>query len=460
MNKRYTHIDLTEGSISRHVLRMAPPMAVAFLATMIFNIVDTWFVSQLGDEPLAAMGFTFPVVMLIHAIAMGIGLGVSAAVSQAYGKGDRRRIRQLASLGMILGFIIFVGVAILGLLKMDTLFTLLGAKSDTLALTKGYMSIWFWFLPLGVLPMVGNNAIRATGDTLRPSIVMIAGAIINCILDPLLIFGIGIFPEMGIAGAALATGIARSSTLLLSLAIMYRFDLLIGRWCGWRELITTWSMILKIAIPATATNLLMPLTNAVITRIIAGFGTVAVAATAAGQRVEMFAFLVPMSMGSALVPLIGQNWGAKKLHRVRQSFIITNWYGFGYCALCLLLAIPFAPFVAQWFSDTPEIVALIADYLRIILIGSLLNPIVIHAGFALNSVERPGQAALLNGIRLAGLLLPLAWLGSLFYGIHGVYAGMTAASLLSGAIALVWFLKVIPGSGASQIDLKTAPLIS
>ncbi len=445
MKTGYTSFKLSEGSISDHVLRMAPPMVVAFLSMMIFNIVDTWFVSLLGDQPLAAMGFTFPVVMFVHSLAMGLGLGVSAAVSQAFGKGDKDRIRHLAGSGMILGFLSMICLSVLGIVFMERIFGLLGARDRVLELTESYMRIWLLFLPIGVLPMVGNNAIRATGDTLRPSIIMIIGAVINCGLDPLLIFGAGFIPGMGIAGAALATGISRSFTLFLSLAIMYRFNLLMRGWCGGRILIQAWGTILRIAVPATATNLLMPLTNAVITRIIAGFGTVAVAAVAAGQRVEMFAFLVPMAMGSALVPLIGQNWGARRLDRVRRSYIITNWYGFGYTALFYFLIIPTAPVVSTWFSDNAEITQLITHFLWIMPAGALLNHIVIHTGFALNAVERPGQAAILNAVRLLGLVLPLAWIGSKILDVQGVFLGMTTANLLSGMIALIWFLKVIPG---------------
>ena len=459
MSKKYAPIDLTDGSVSRHVIRMAPPMAVAFLATMVFNIVDTWFVSRLGDQPLAAMGFTFPVVMFIHSITIRLELNMSAAVSQAFGKGDRERIRHLASAGLLLGFIIISAFAVLGLVTMDTVFGLLGAKGDILELTRQYMRVWFWFLPVGVLPMVGNNAIRATGDTFRPSIIMVTGAILNCILDPIMIFGVGFFPAMGMAGAALATGISRSVTLVLSLAIMHRFGLLTRFRSGWHRLFAAWATILRISVPATATNLLMPLTNAVITRIIAGFGTAAIAATAAGQRVEMFAFLVPMAMGSTLVPLIGQNWGARRLDRVRRSYIITNWYGFAYIALCFVLILPLAPVVASWFSESPDVTTLITDYLRIILAGAMLNHIVIHTGFALNAVERPAQAAMLNAIRLLGLVLPLAWAGSKMIGIHGVFFGTSLANLLSGTLALIWFLRLIPKNVCrTPADIKSTEL--
>ena len=446
MHKKYQHFDLSQGSISRHILRMAPPMAVAFMAMMIFNIADTWFVSRLGDIPLAAMGFTFPVVMLVHSLVMGLGLGASAVISQAFGKNDRRRIRVLATAGMILALFLALFISVFGLIFMEPLFRVMGARDETLAMTIRYIRIWFYFTPFAVLPMVGNNAIRATGDTLRPSIIMITGAVLNCILDPLLIFGPGPFPALGIEGAAWATGISRGVTFVISLFIMNRFDLLTRKIADVRELFSAWAAITKIAVPATATNLLMPLTNAFITRIIAGFGDYAIAASAAGQRIEMVAYLVPMSMGTALIPLIGQNWGRGNLQRVRAAYIQTNWYGFAYTAICLLASIPLAPIIAPLFSKNPAIIQLITHYIWIILIGSLLNFIVIHTGFAMNAIGKPFQASLLNLIRLMGMVLPMAWIGSRILGIHGVFWGMTTANLIMGATALVWFLKILPAT--------------
>jgi len=151
---------------------------------------------------------------------------------------------------------------------------------------------------------------RATGDTLPPSIALSASAVLNVILDPIFIFGFGPVPAMGIKGAALATGIARLVSLSWSFGLLhYRCELLTRHWTGFREMFRYWGEILHVGLPNAATSMLNPLAMGVITRFIAGYGESAVAATAAGQRIEHFTYLVPMAMGASLVPIIGQNWG-------------------------------------------------------------------------------------------------------------------------------------------------------
>lgn len=438
------HIDLTQGSIPRQVLRMMPPMATAFLAMMAFNLADTWFVSRLGTRPLAAMGFTFPVVMLFHSIAMGIGLGTSSCVSRAIGGRNHDRVQHLATYSLLLTFLLMTILVCLAAAALPALLTGLGAESGPRQLAARYLRVWFLFAPIVALPMVGNNAIRATGDTLRPGIIMATAAVLNVLLDPLLIFGWGPVPGMGITGAALATGISRLLTVVWAFWIMDRkCRLLTFRWSGVRQVVQSWLEVLHIALPSAATNLLMPVTMAVVTRLIAGFGEEAVAATAAGQRIEQFTYLLPMAMGTTLVPIIGQNWGAGRVDRVREAWIKTNWYGIVYAVLCLCLAFPLAAPVARCFSRDPVVVRLITRYLWIILAGAIFQHPFVHTGFAFNAIRKPFHASILTVLRMVVLVVPLAWLGSRTLGVCGVYGGIAVATVLSGIAAFLWFGKTM-----------------
>ncbi len=440
---------LTSGSVMGHVLRMTPPMAAAFFAMMAFNLADTWFVSRLGTQSLAAMGFTFPIVMLFHAISMGIGLGVSSCVSRAIGAQDHHRVQHLATYSLLLTFVVMSCLTLLGSWLLPTLLARLGATAQTALLATTYMRIWFLFTPVIAIPMVGNNAIRATGNTLQPAIVMSTAAVLNVIMDPIMIFGWGPIPAMGIPGAALATGLSRLLTVGWALWLMHhQCHLLTREWAGLRTLLRVWGNVLQIAVPSAATNLLMPITMGIVTRLIASHGELAVAATAAGQRIEQFMYLVPMAMGSTLVPIIGQNWGARRVDRVREVWFKTNWYGIGYAVLCVGLAVPLAEPVAHWFSKDPEVIHLITRYLWIMLTGAILQHPMVHTGFAFNAIQKPLHAALLTIIRLAVLAVPLAWCGSRLWGVYGIYAGIATATWLSGLLALVWFGRTLAASNS------------
>jgi len=438
------HIDLTTGSLGRHILRMTPPMVMGFFAMMVFNMTDAWFVSRLGTIPLAAIGFTFPPVMIFYSIALGLGIGTSSCVSRAIGQGNPERVKHLTTYSLLLALLVMGFLAILGQVFAPAVLRAMGADGETFPLALTYMRIWFCFVPFAVLPMVGNNAIRSTGDTLRPGLIMAVGALLNLCLDPLFIFGLGKFPALGVAGAAIATGIARMATMILSIWLLhFRFRMLSWVRPVWSELLAAWRSVLFVAAPAAAANLLLPVTSGIIIHFIAGFGVAAVAATTAGQRIEGFAYMVPMAMGTGLIPIIGQNWGAGRLDRVRGAWVRTNFYGIGYALICWVAALFLAPIVATWFTRDPEVDYLITLYLRIILVGAVLQHSSVHTGFAFNAIEMPWHASSLMVIRLAGLVIPLAWIGSQLAGVPGIFAGMALGQGLSGIIALLWFGHIL-----------------
>lgn len=215
-----TGTDLTRGDLGRHLWKLTLPGIAGSLAIMIFNLTDTFFVSRLGTEALAAMGFTFPAVMVIGSVAMGLSLGSSSVISRAIGSQDFARARRTATDGIILAVAAVAVISTVGVLTIDPLFRLLGASGKTLELTGDYMLIWYLGAVAFIMPPVGDGALRATGDMLRPLVVMCVCALINLVLDPLLIFGLWGFPEMGVKGAALATVIARFCGISISCIFM------------------------------------------------------------------------------------------------------------------------------------------------------------------------------------------------------------------------------------------------
>jgi putative MATE family efflux protein len=204
------------------LLRLTAPMILGILGIHLFHLVDTFFVGRLGTEALAAMSFTFPVVFVVGGVALGLGLGASAVVSHAIGEGDWHRVRRLTTDSLTLGLIVVASLIVIGLATVDPVFRMLGASEELIPLIKSYMFVWYPGMIFVVIPMVGNNCIRATGDTRTPSLIMVLAGAVNGALDPLFIFGLGPFPRLGLAGAALATVIGRSITFTVALLILAR----------------------------------------------------------------------------------------------------------------------------------------------------------------------------------------------------------------------------------------------
>ncbi|MGL4447659.1 MAG: MATE family efflux transporter, partial [Shewanella sp.] len=207
---------LLSAPISRVLLNMSLPNLIGIMTVLGFSLADTFFISQLGTEALAAISFTFPVTLVVSSIAIGIGAGVSTNLGRLIGSGNAPKAKVFLHDALLLTFALTVSLAALGGIFIDPLFRLLGANASSLPLIHNYM--WYWYLgaPLLVLLMVGNQGLRSTGDTRSPAMIMVLAAIINLILDPLLIFGLGPFPRLEIQGAAIATVISWFVALSLS----------------------------------------------------------------------------------------------------------------------------------------------------------------------------------------------------------------------------------------------------
>ena len=435
---------LIEGPIDRILVRMTIPMIVGILSMIAFNLTDTFFVGRLGTSELAAMSFTFPVVFIINSLTMGIGMGATSVISRAIGSGDHNKVRRLTtdSLGLAL---LLVGIlASIGLLTINPVFRALGATGEILPLIKKYISIWYLGVIFVVIPMVGNSAIRATGDTRTPSLIMLVAVTVNVILDPLLIFGIGPFPRLELEGAAIATVTARATTMVVSLWVLIRREHMITLIRPrLKQVLDSWRNVLYIGLPSAGTNMIIPLAIGIITRMVAGYGPPAVAALGVSTRIDPFALGVIFALGSALGPFVGQNYGARKIDRVwtalRHSHRFAFVWGLGMLTLIALAAQP----IASVFSKDPEVVGTTVRYLRLVPIGYGMQGVLMLSNVTLNMLNKPLHAASIVLIQMFVLYIPLALLGSALFGLVGIFTAAATASLTAGVLAYVWVRRVL-----------------
>jgi putative MATE family efflux protein len=427
---------LTEGSVGKTLIRLTIPMIFGMVGLVTFNLVDAFFVGRLGTAELAALSFTFPVVMVINSLALGLGTGAGAVISRAIGEGDHVRVKRLTTDSLILSVLFVMCFVIAGLLTIEPVFRLLGANAQTVPLIKQYMRIWYLGVGFVVIPMVGNNAIRATGDTRTPGIIMIVAMIVNMTLDPLFIFGIGPFPRLEIAGAALATVIARATTFTVALWVLgYRDRMLAPVLAPLSRIVASWKSILYIGVPTAASRIIVPLAMGAVTRIAAGYGPETVAAFGVATRIEFFALTVVRALSTVLAPFIGQNWGAGKLDRVKSGITYSNKLSFGWGAVMFVVLALAARSIAGIFNANPAVVSTIVLYLRIVPIGYGIHGSFILAGAALNVLHRPLHAAGLSITQMFALYLPFALAGSYLFGLAGLFTGLLAAMIAGGVIA-------------------------
>jgi putative MATE family efflux protein len=439
-------VKLTEGPVRKQILGLTRYLLLGTIATMTFQVADAYFVAQLGTRELAALAFTFPMVMILHAIAIGLGTGVTAVVSRVIGEGDISRARILTTDSLFLAFFIAVTFAIGGFLAVDPLFKAMGAEPDVLVHIKAYMYVWFFGMPVMIVPLIANSVIRAYGDAKFPSLIMGGSAVLNIFLDPIFIFGAWFIPGLGLAGAAYALLISRFVTFTLSLFVLhFRVHGMVYEWPSLARMSHSWGQLLHIALPSTATQLIQPVSAAILTTLIASYGASAIAAYGVATRIEMFSLIFVMSLSIAMGPFVGQNAGAGRMDRVKESmrfaYKAVLVYGF---IVAGLLAV-FGSYLAHEFSEDTAVIALAAFYLLVVPISYGCMGIINISSGSLNSLAKPMPAMAIGISKSMVVQLPCAYAGSALYGVKGVFIGMAAATFIVSVLAFVLARRAING---------------
>lgn len=440
--KKRTKQDLLNGPVNLTLKNMTIPMIFGMLLLMTFNLVDTFFVSMLGTQPLAAISFTFPITFTVISLAIGLGIGTSAVIAKTLGRGDEDDARNIATVAMLITAVIVSVVSFIGYLFSDQIFSLLGAKPNLLPLIHEYMDLWF-IGSVGLIgPMIGNAVLRASGDTHTPSYVMGSAGLINAILDPIFIFGFGPIPAMGIQGAAIATLISWGFGLVLILYILgFQRNLIHLKLPSFSIFKTATMKILHIGLPAAGANMLTPIAAAVMTAIAATYGESAVAAFGVGSRIESIACLVVLALSMTLPPFISQNLGAGKLSRVNDAYKVSTrfvlFWQIGVYALLILIS----PLIADIFTQEQSVAEIITLFMWILPLGYGLQGVIILTNSSFNALHKPLVALTLSIIRLFIFYVPLAYLGSELFGLTGFFIGALLGNLLMASLSYHLFAK-------------------
>ncbi len=435
---------LTEGPVGRHLVDMTLPVLLGITTMMAQGLIDTWFIGRVGDAELAAFGFSFPILMIVTSVAIGLGAGTSSVVARAIGANDHRRARRLSTDSLLLSFLIVAAVSFVGVLTIGPLFRLLGAPDDLIPLIRGFMTILYAGVPFIVVGMVGMASMRATGDTRLPSGLMILAAILNVILDPILIFGLGPVPAMGLNGAATAALIARASIFIGTLYLMrYRLDMVSFDRPDPVELRKSWRDILHVGIPAAGTNVIVPVGTAVITAMIARYGTDAVAGFGVASRLESMMLVVFYAMSAIIGPFVGQNFSAGNAERILRSLWLCTVFCLASGFVIAALLASSSGLLPGLFSDSDSVRGVTSLFLWIVPIsyGTYGMVMVMNASF--NGLGHPMPAVYISVGRIVVLYLPLAFIGMRLFDIAGIFAAYAIANIVSGIGAYVWARSIV-----------------
>jgi putative MATE family efflux protein len=447
--------DLTEGSVFGHILRMFLPMSFAIVAMMLVGVIDTYWVGTLGTAEQAAVQMSFPVTMLVMSVGIGLGAGAVSTVSRAAGRKDASSIARISTDAMMLAIILVGAVSAIGVVFVEDMFRLLGASETMMPHVVDYMSVWFGGIVLIVAPMVAGNILRALGNSLVPSVMMMAAALINLILDPIFILDdvFGMMPGLGwgVSGAAMATVIANACTFLMVAAYLVFHERLIdfsGWWTDFGEVLHHWVDVARVGVPAAVSNVFNPLalTVAMSGFGMARFGDAAVGGLGVGGRIEAFAIVPLFALSACIGAVTGQNGGAGRTDRVREafrsSFIFALVWSVGMAVILWLSADLIAATFLQASPEGQEVAAL---YWRIVPLTVAGYGVTIAASAGFNGLGRPAHGMAITAGRALGIMVPAVLIGSMVVGAPiGVIVGMAVANVLAGVLTAGFVLFKAP----------------
>ncbi|MGB5332214.1 MAG: MATE family efflux transporter [Woeseiaceae bacterium] len=403
------------------------------------SFIDAWFLGRVGDRALAAYSFGFPILMIVTSVAIGLGAGTSSVVARAIGAEDHSRAKRLVTDSLILSFLITASVCVIGILTIEPLFRLLGAPDDMIPMIRSFMIILYSGVSFVVVGMVGMSSMRATGDTRLPSKLMIAGAILNVILDPIFIFGFGPIPAMGLNGAATAGLLARGTIFFGTLyLLLYKLDMVSFKKPELPELKKSWIDILHVGLPAAGTNAIVPVGLAVITAMIARFGPEAVAGFGVASRIESLVLVLYYALSAVIGPFVGQNLSAGKEDRIQLSLRLCASFCISSGLVVAVILALLSGFLPTLFSDSEAVVSVTRQFLWIAPISYGAYGIVMVVNAAFNGLGNPMPGVIISVTRIVVLYVPLAVLGMRLYGITGIFAAYAVANILSGIFGYYW----------------------
>lgn len=430
----------TQGSIRGHVAKLSSVMIFGFLAMTVGQLIEIFYIGKVGKLELAAITFMFPISMSLNALTRGIGIGASTLIARSMGAGNRDETAVTITHCYILVLIFTVTFALAGQVGAEYLFALLGAKDHVLELATSYAAIWLIGFPMMGLAMVSNGLIRSFGNPTFPGYIMTTAPVVQVIVGPFFIFGWAGLPALGLEGAGWAFVLGAIAQVMLA-AYWYflrenLFKLSNGRFL--ESFYHSSVRILEVGAPAAASNMIQPLSMGVVTWLLAGYGTTVVAAFGVASRIESVVGMVVIGISTSVVPLVGQNWGARKFERVHEA-LNTCYVA---CLIWGLIAASImwvgAEFFVNAINNDPLLVDVAVTFLHIIPFSIGFMGLIVVSTHAFNALRRPMPALFLSVARLLIVYLPMALIASHFYGFVGIFVATAITNVLVGIVAVIW----------------------
>jgi putative MATE family efflux protein len=435
-------IDLRTEPIFALILKMSWPSIIAMIAMSVYNLIDTFWLARLSSQSLAALTICFPIQLIFAAIGVGTGVGAGSFSARMFGSGRILQAKQTA--GQIFFLSIFFGVVIIScvLFLHDTILVTFGASQDILPLCRDYLIIIVFSSPFLFFTMMSNSLLRVEGRPLLSMYVVLISSIVSAILDPLLIFGIGPFPHLGLKGAALAAVVAQFIACLFSIYFMQlkssKYEL---KWKYLSPDISIINSIYATGFPSIIINLIVSFLLIIYNHVLSQFGSLTIAALGIFFRVNALVTMVLFGIGFGLMPIVGFSDGARLYQRLRQSVLVALKVASIFATVSSIFLFIFADTIVAYFTKDPELLAIAIPALRINIVALVFTaPTIIFINMFMG-LGKGNLAMFLLFFRDVIILVPLLIVLSSWKGLAGAWFALPIANFIAFFVIHFWAKK-------------------
>ena len=424
------------------VLSMSLPMVISMAVNALYNIVDSYFVAKISEDAMTALALVFPVQNLVNAIVIGFAIGINARVAFYLGAKEEKLADESASVGLLLNLIHGLVLALLCSAIMPSFLRMFTGDTQVIALACTYSTRVFAFAPVIGLELAYEKIFQAVGRMKVSMICMMLGCVTNIILDPVMIFGLGPVPKLGIAGAAYATGIGQCVTLAGYLLFYFARPMHVK--VNVANMKTTGSVmknIYTIGIPATLNLALPSLLISALNAILASFSGVYVLILGVYYKLQTFLYLPANGIIQGMRPVIGFNYGAREYNRVKKIYKIVLRMSAGIMLAGTLICFIIPDVLIGLFTTNPETIEAGKTALRIISIGFLVSSVSITSSGALEGLGKGVQSLIISLSRYIVVIIPAAFLLSRVLGAAGVWHAFWVSEAITTIVSLVIYTK-------------------
>ena len=420
------------------ILSMALPMVISMMVNSLYNIVDSFFVAKISEDAMTALSLVYPVQNFINAIAIGFGVGISSQIAFHLGAGNKRNADISATHGLMFSILHGLVLAVVCILIMPSFLRLFTSAENVVSLGIRYSTIVFSFGIIVNMDLAFEKIFQAVGRMKITMVALMCGCIFNIILDPVLIFGLGFFPEMGIEGAALATGLGQVVTLAVYL-VLYRvrpLSVKIRRNCL-RPNAALDKKLYAVGIPASLSLALPSLLVSALNSMLAAFSQSYVVVLGIYYKLQTFLYLPASGIIQGMRPVIGYNYGAQEYRRVKKIYLVTLAMSSVIMVAGTLICLAVPGQLIGLFTTNAETVRAGAMALRIICAGFIISSVSVTSCGALEGLGKGGPSLFISLCRYVLVILPAAFLLSRAFGAAGVWNAFWIAETVTAVISLV-----------------------